>query len=75
MYRYIYNFFRKAQDKTLLGRWERTDKVLNKIKIDYANTDHCGTCSYASLTKSKEVALMLYPKETQIMVLKCTYFL
>ena len=75
MYRYIYNFFRKAQDKTLLGRWERTDKVQNKIKIDWANTDHCGTCGYAYAPKSKEVALMLYPKETQVMVLKRTYFL
>ena len=73
MYRYIYNFFRRSQDKTLLGRWERTDKIQNKIKIDWANTDHCGTCAYAP--KSKEVALIKYPKETQLMVLKRTYFL
>jgi len=74
MYNYIYRFFRKAQDKTLLGRWERTDKVLNKIKIDWANIDHCGTCSYVSVPKSKETALIQYPKETQLMVVKRTYF-
>jgi len=31
----------------LLGRWERTNHNQNKIKIDLANTDHCGTCTYS----------------------------
>lgn len=32
--------------KTALGRWECTGPKVNKIKIDWANVDHCGTCSY-----------------------------
>ena len=28
-----------------LGRWCRTDKVHNDIKVDLANMDHCGTCA------------------------------
>ena len=28
-----------------LGRWTRTDSSVNAIKIDWANTDHCGTCT------------------------------
>jgi hypothetical protein len=28
-----------------LGRWTRTDSSVNAIKIDWANTDHCGTCA------------------------------
>jgi hypothetical protein len=28
-----------------LGRWTRTSRSVNAIKIDWANTDHCGTCS------------------------------
>ena len=75
MHRYIYNLFRKTQEKILLGRWERTDMVQNRIKIDWANTDHCGTCGYTSVPKSKEGALIKYPKDAQITVLKRTYFL
>ena len=33
-------------NKTALGRWECTGSKENKIKIDWANVDHCGTCSY-----------------------------
>jgi len=29
-----------------LGRWTRTDSSANAIKIDWANTDHCGTCTF-----------------------------
>lgn len=29
-----------------LGRWCIKDKSKNNWKIDMANTDHCGTCSY-----------------------------
>jgi hypothetical protein len=29
-----------------LGRWCIKDKTKNNWKIDMANTDHCGTCSY-----------------------------
>jgi hypothetical protein len=38
------NFFRKTVERTLLGRWERTCERLNAIKVNWANTDHCGTC-------------------------------
>lgn len=39
------NFFKKTVERTLLGRWERTCERLNAIKVNWANTDHCGTCS------------------------------
>lgn len=32
-----------------LGRWTRTDSSTNAIKVDWANTDHCGTCSLPSI--------------------------
>ena len=38
-------------NKTALGRWECTGHKENKIKIDWANIDHCGTCSYKSEPK------------------------
>jgi hypothetical protein len=28
----------------LLGRWCRTEKPLNDVKVDLANVDHCGVC-------------------------------
>ena len=28
----------------LLGRWCRTNKKLNDVKVDLANVDHCGIC-------------------------------
>jgi hypothetical protein len=38
--------FRMTLDKIMLGRWERTCAIGNAIKIDWANTDHCGVCKY-----------------------------
>jgi hypothetical protein len=35
-----------TREPSLLGRWNLTDMTQNKIKIDWANVDHCGTCSY-----------------------------
>jgi len=32
-------------DKILLGRWKLNDYKATQIKIDMANTDHCGTCT------------------------------
>ncbi len=29
-----------------LGRWTRTSRELNNVKVDLANIDHCGTCTY-----------------------------
>jgi hypothetical protein len=45
MYRRIFNFFR-GNAIPPLGRWCLKDKSKNNWKIDSANTDHCGTCSY-----------------------------
>ena len=35
----------KPKPQVMLGRWIRTTPKLTNIKIDYANEDHCGTCS------------------------------
>jgi hypothetical protein len=32
----------------LLGRWCLNDKSKNNWKVDMANVDHCGTCSYVA---------------------------
>lgn len=36
----------KASPSPVLGRWCTADKSKNNWKVDMANTDHCGTCSY-----------------------------
>ncbi len=38
-----------------LGRWCRTDKSLNDVKVDLANVDHCGTCVHDKLKEMKPV--------------------
>ena len=50
--RIIRSMFRHTP-KPLLGRWERTSTHQNKIKIDLANTDHCGTCTYSPRVPKK----------------------
>jgi len=42
----------KPQNCNVLGRWalETCDKKTNS-KIDWSNTDHCGTCSFDQLEK------------------------
>ena len=51
----IKRLFKSTVDKIALGRWERTCEKKNKIKVYWANMDHCGTCSSAKLpAKSKE---------------------
>jgi hypothetical protein len=39
----------KSSSPPLLGRWCNIDKSKNNWKIDMANTDHCGTCSYDAI--------------------------
>jgi hypothetical protein len=39
------------KEPSVLGRWALTDMKKNKIKIDWANIDHCGTCSYEEKKK------------------------
>jgi hypothetical protein len=43
----------EKQNTNVLGRWalESCDKKTNS-KIDWSNTDHCGTCSYEELEKT-----------------------
>ena len=38
-----------------LGRWCRTDKVHNDIKVDLANMDHCGTCALDKIKEAQTV--------------------
>lgn len=38
-----------------LGRWCRTDKVHNDIKVDLANMDHCGTCASDKMKEAQTV--------------------
>jgi len=51
--------------KISLGRWERTNMKLNQIKIDWANIDHCGTCSYEVVPLSNSIHLP-HPTSTPI---------
>ena len=47
-FRFINNMIREFMqfEKTLLGRWELNNIRMTKRKIEMANTDHCGTCTY-----------------------------
>lgn len=53
-------FFQKIRSlqsvPVLLGRWCRTDKRLNDVKVDLANIDHCGTCLHEKV-KDKPVLI------------------
>ena len=46
----------------MLGRWTITDMKQNKIKIDWANVDHCGTCSYEKPKKKEDAPKPVKPK-------------
>ena len=35
-----------------LGRWCRTEKSHNDVKVDLANMDHCGTCNHDNIKES-----------------------
>lgn len=48
----ILNRLRTAEPPPL-GRWCLKDKSKSYWKIDTANTDHCGTCSYENAKDSK----------------------
>ena len=45
------SFFNKSFNKTLLGRWNRSCDQSTDIKVNWANVDHCGTCSKEDLNK------------------------
>jgi hypothetical protein len=62
MLRGIWNHLRTAEPPPL-GRWCLKDKSKSDWKVDTANTDHCGTCSYENpkaltVKKSETTALM-----------------
>jgi hypothetical protein len=42
-----------------LGRWCRTEKSHNDVKVDLANMDHCGTCKHDNI---KESPIVVEPK-------------
>jgi hypothetical protein len=39
------NIFKNSFKKTLLGRWSLSSDKVTAIKVNWANVDHCGTCS------------------------------
>ena len=46
--RHIIEVFKAAsrkQVKTPLGRWNLDNHTQTKLKINYANEDHCGSCA------------------------------
>jgi len=51
----------------LLGRWCRTDKKLNDVKVDLANVDHCGICVHENLdNKKKDTSKKIEPATTPL---------
>ena len=60
MFRKIFRIF-ASREPSLLGRWTITDMKQNKIKIDWANVDHCGTCSYDTPKKKEDVSMPIKP--------------
>jgi len=50
MFRRLFRF--AMIDYVPLGRWTRTERAANGIKVDLANTDHCGTCPVPLSKKS-----------------------
>lgn len=63
MLRNIFRFTQKLFPIPL-GRWQRTCENKNNIKIDWANTDHCGTCLYKKTEeKDQKQKLLEKPQE------------
>jgi len=52
----------------ILGRWKLDTKQSTKLKIDMANTDHCGTCTFRIVNKKLQEVIkpsqVYYPKDT-----------
>lgn len=53
----------------LLGRWCRTDKKLNDVKVDLANVDHCGICFHKKPEKPN-ASQSVSASHVKIMLLK-----
>jgi hypothetical protein len=47
--------FTNKLENIILGRWKCTDERLNKIKVYWANMDHCGTCSKKTVQPKKPI--------------------
>jgi len=62
MFRKVFRMFIVSREPALLGRWTITDMKQNKIKIDWANVDHCGTCSYEIPKKKTDASKPVKPK-------------
>jgi len=52
-----------------LGRWCLNDKTKNNWKIDMANMDHCGTCSYDRPVPKNVGALVVFKKKDNALIL------
>jgi len=46
LFRMLHDLKTSSSTLPVLGRWCHMDKSKNGWKVDMANTDHCGTCSY-----------------------------
>jgi hypothetical protein len=59
---------------TVLGRWCLSDKTQANLKIDMANIDHCGTCSYERPSIISKVnpteAIVPNLKNTELMIIE-----
>ncbi len=52
----ILDNMRKLRPRNVpLGRWCRTEKNHNDIKVDLANMDHCGTCASDKIKEAQTV--------------------
>jgi hypothetical protein len=67
------NIFRRLNAiKPILGRWCLNDKSKNNWKIDMANVDHCGTCSYKpphEVSKLKDLETPQSPPKKAVSVI------
>ena len=79
--RFFKNLRKFNESSVILGRWSRTEKSLNDLKVDHANVDHCGICYLSENNKNKaNVALTLknsknntiYPELVNISIAKPT---
>jgi hypothetical protein len=52
---FLQKFLRLRSIPIPLGRWCRTDKVLNDVKVDLANVDHCGTCVHEKVKDTPSI--------------------
>ena len=51
----------------ILGRWKLDTNKSTKLKIDMANTDHCGNCTFRIVNKKLVVIKppqVYYPKDS-----------